>query len=106
MISKSEAIRQLLNQQPDLSNKEIMGKLKKNGVVVSFGLISNIKHYFMKSRSRELVPVRIEQIPYVPSPLMPEKRENIVDILKDLKAISERCGGKEELKQILEYIKL
>ena len=67
-VSKSQAIRDFFKVNPKATGKEVVEGLKKDGIVVSLGLIGNVKAKAglskkrSKSKSR-VAPVRVAKVP-------------------------------------------
>jgi hypothetical protein len=87
MVSKSEAIRQLLRVQPNIITSEAIAALKRMNVKVTSGLF-----YSVKSSMKQPVPSQINNRP----------KMDTLTVINSVKALAQDVGGLKILSELVE----
>lgn len=106
-MSKSEQIRRVLRTNPNMVTSDVLETLAKKKVYVTTGLVYQVRSTMSAAKAVPIVQPAPNYLPMQPLPVpTTESSQTITDVLKEVKSIATKCGGVEELRQILEYIKL
>jgi arginine repressor len=101
-ISRSDAIRDYLRQNPDAAQKEIKAALRKQGLKVSSGLIGSVKFHLKKDRARP--PVRAAARKMRSRQRSRAGTSVTVDQLLEVKRVADSLGGAQQLRHALERL--
>lgn len=95
--NKSQAIRDLLTQKPDLAVKDVVVRLADKGMTIRPNLVYYIKGKMKagKQRRRRIVRAARAATPSNGDP---------VALIRDVRALAERSGGIEKLKELVEAL--
>jgi hypothetical protein len=96
-VSKSQAIRDLLEQNPRAKSKDIMVELAGKGIKVSQNLVYLIKS---KSKARKRKAKRQQAI----AAGRAAGNGNAVELVVDVKRLAHKAGGMKRLKQLVDIL--
>jgi hypothetical protein len=91
-VNRSEAIRQVLLQDPNFTTKEVVEKLKEQGIRVQANLV-----YFVRAQMKQRKQIQQPEIATA-------KRTNPVNLIIKVKALAEETGGIKVLKQLVDVL--
>jgi hypothetical protein len=98
-VNKSEAIRDLLRENPGIKAKEAIDILGKQGIDIASSLF-----YFTKGRIRGGKGRRKKQRSQVGTVMGSNVRSDIVGTIKKVKALAEEVGGLKKLQALIEAL--
>jgi hypothetical protein len=97
--ARSQAIRDYLAAKPEAGPKEVISALKAKGVVVTTGLVSNIKYGGKKSKRR-----RGRSLTMRAAARRTGKSTVTIDQLLEVKRFANSLGGAEQLRRALDTL--
>ena len=95
-INKSQSIRDYLAKKPKATPKEIIAGLKGKGIVVSEGLVSNVKHTQNKPKKKVSVKT-VAARKSAPTSL------SVADLV-EVKKLADQLGGVKTVRQALDTL--
>lgn len=96
-LNKSQAIRDLLEQNPRAKSKDVVAELAGKGVKVSQNLVYLIKS---KSKARKRRAKRQKAIAAGAA----SGNGNAVELVMDVKRLAQKAGGMRKLKQLVDIL--
>lgn len=103
-VSKSEAIRAFLRQNPGATPKVVRAGLRKEGIKVTPGLVSNVAFYFRKKAAPRVTAaarrVRAKTTRPISAPATGVSFEQLVETKK----LADSLGGTEQIRQALDML--
>jgi hypothetical protein len=93
-VNKSEAVRELLTQNPKMETKEVIDTLGQKGIEVKAGLIYLIRGKMRKKKRRQ-VREKVAQVTGKSDP---------VAMIRKVKALAEEAGGLGKLKALVDVM--
>ena len=104
-MTKAEQIFTALRDFPNKSAKETVVILAKQGLHVNVQSVYQVKAKYKNELKGK--PLLVGQyLPPMAITAVPQNGTKVTDLLKKIKNVVQEVGGIEELKQVLEYIKL
>ena len=99
-VSKSELIRDFLRRNPDATPKVVRVGLRKEGVRVTSGLISNVAFYFRKKNAATSVKVAARKVPAKTSRKTATTGVSIEQLL-EVKRFADTFGDADQVRSAL-----
>ena len=96
--NKSQAVRDLLKQKPDIAVKEVVATLADKGMKITPNLVYFIKGKMKAGKQRRKKVVRAARAATFSTNGDP------VALIRDVRALAERSGGMERLKELVEAL--
>ena len=103
--NKSQLIREFLTANPNSKAKEVVEGLGKNGTKVNEGLVYAVKGS-MKEKKRRKVRVAKAAMAATskPSTNGQVSKTDAITMIREVKALAEKAGGYEKLKELVEAL--
>jgi len=102
-ISKSESIRDFLRRNPGATPKVVQAGLRKEGVKVGTGLISNVAFYFRKKNAAPRVRMAARKV-RAKTNRKTSKTNITVEQLLAVKRFADAFGGFEQIQRALDVL--
>ncbi|MFN0053210.1 MAG: hypothetical protein ACKV0T_13585 [Planctomycetales bacterium] len=96
--SRSAAIRDFLAANPGVGTKEVQEALAKEGVKVTVGLISNVKHHFKRKKKVAARKAARKVAPVATTSSLSG------DQLFDVKRLADTLGGLQQVRQAVDLL--
>jgi hypothetical protein len=100
-VNRSEEIRQLLKENPQIGSKEVAAKLAEKGIKVSNGLFYFVKGQIKGRKARKTkaqkTVTRVAEFTHV-------NRTDAVSTILKVKACAKEVGGMKTLKALVEAL--
>jgi len=96
--NKSQAIRDLLKQKPDIAVKDVVATLADKGMKITPNLVYFIKGKMKAGKQRRKRVVRAARAATTSGNGDP------VALIRDVRVLAERTGGIEKLRQLVEAL--
>jgi hypothetical protein len=96
-VNKSEAIREILAQNPKIPVRELVAQLGQRGIKVNPNLVYLIKSKQSKKvrRQRRMQAVEANRQAGISNP---------VELIRDLRGVAEKAGGMKRLKELVDLL--
>jgi hypothetical protein len=95
-VSKSDAVREILNKDPKTPVKEVVSTLAAQGMKISDNYVYMLKSKLKARKRKEKREKAMAVTARVPV--------NPVDLVRDVKALALRAGGLRTLKQLVDVL--
>jgi hypothetical protein len=94
--NKSQAVRDLLKQKPDMAVKEVVATLADKGMKITPNLVYFIKGKMKAGKQRRKKLVRAARAA--------SANGDPVALIRDVRALAERSGGIDRLRELVEAL--
>jgi hypothetical protein len=102
--TKSQAIRDYLAANPNAKAKAVVEALAADGVEVNEGLVYSVKGAMKEKKRRKRRVARAATAATVKNNGTKTGHADAISMIKDVKALAERAGGYEKLKELVDAL--
>jgi len=104
-VNKSQSVREFLTENPKANVKEVVEGLGGKGIKVSDNLVYGVKGAMKEKQKRKKRVAKAAMAAVVtPSNNGVAKKTDAITLIREVKALAEKAGGYEKLKELVEAL--